>query len=109
MMVAEKFKNEKGLRVQVIVTPWLNLIDTAWYKEVLQESDKIAIVENHFTENGLGSYVISHLSQAGVLAGKATHMIGVNEKPKCGQQEEILKYHKLDVESIFSNLSQFLI
>lgn len=109
MMVAEKFKVEKGLRVQVIVTPWLNSIDTAWYKEVLQDSTNIAIVENHYTENGLGSYIISHLSQDRVLDGKATRMIGVNEKPKCGQQEEILKYHKLDVESIYSNLSHFLI
>ena len=108
MLVAEKFRDENGLEIQVIVTPWLNLIDIAWYKEVLNNSSKIAIVENHYTENGLGSYMISQLSQAGILAGKTTRMIGVSEKPKCGQQDEVLKYHKLDTESIFDTLVQFL-
>ncbi|SDM88387.1 transketolase [Daejeonella rubra] len=108
MIVAAKFKDEMGINVKVIVTPWLNSLDADWYRLMLQDSSKIAIVENHYTENGFGSYIISHLSQAGVLAGRATRMIGLNEKPKCGQQDEILKYHKLDTESIFNSLVQFL-
>lgn len=108
MNVAKKFKEEKNINIQVIITPWLNSIDTEWYSLILRDSSKIAILENHYTENGLGSYIISHLSQAGVLVGKTTRMIGLNEKPQCGQQEEILNYHKLDVESIFGNLVHFL-
>ncbi|MEY2669692.1 MAG: hypothetical protein RLZZ577_8 [Bacteroidota bacterium] len=106
--VADRFKRNHDLDIQIIITPWLNTIDLDWYKEKLKETPYVVVVENHYAEAGFGSFVVSSLSQAGILFQKKNKIIGLNEKPMSGQPEEVLKYHKLDTSSLYESLLKFI-
>lgn len=108
MKIAEMFENNYKIKIQVILTPWLNSIDIDWYREQLNDCQFIAIIDNHYVEGGLGAYLTSSFSQAGILKNKYIKLIGVDEKPKSGQQEEVIKYHELDLDSIYNSLEKFI-
>ena len=106
--IAEMFDNNLKIKIQIIITPWLNAIDIDWYRDQLANSQFIAIIDNHYVEGGLGSYLTSALSQGGLLKNRGIKIFGVNEKPKSGQQEEVMLYHKLDLDSIYNSLVKFI-
>lgn len=106
--IAEMFDNNLKIKIQIIITPWLNAIDIDWYRDQLANSQFIAIIDNHYVEGGLGSYLTSALSQGGLLKNRDIKIFGVKEKPKSGQQEEVMKYHKLDLDSIYNSLVKFI-
>ena len=108
LSVSDLFFLNNNMNIQIIITPWLNTFDTNWYKNQLARSEYIAIVDNHYIENGLGTFLTSHLCQAGILGKKKIKLIGLSEKPKSGQQDEVLKYHSLDAQSIYENLLNFV-
>ena len=104
VLVAEKIKLNFDIDPQIILTPWLNSIDLDWYEDKLAKSDYFVVVENHYTGNGLGTFLLSKLSQSGTLTGKKSKMIGLDEKPLSGQSEEVLSYHKLDAQGIYRKI-----
>ncbi len=106
--VAEMFEEHFKIKIQIIITPWLNAIDIDWYRDQLANSEFIAIIDNHYVEGGLGSYLTSVLSQEGLLKNRDIKIFGVEEKPKSGQQEEVMKYHELDLDSIYNSLVKFI-
>lgn len=106
--IAEMFDNNFKIKIQIIITPWLNAIDIDWYRDQLANSQFIAIIDNHYVEGGLGSYLTSALSQGGLLKNRDIKIFGVKEKPKSGQQEEVMQYHKLDLDSIYNSLVKFI-
>lgn len=106
--VAEMFKLKHNLDIQIIITPWLNRIDLEWYKEKLNETTHVIVVENHYAESGFGTFVISNLSQDGILNQKKNKIIGINEKPMSGQPEEVLQFHKLDTKSLYETILNFV-
>jgi transketolase len=108
MKVADMFEKNYKIKIQIILTPWLNSIDNDWYRNQLERSEFIAIVDNHYVEGGLGAYLANVFSQDGLLKNRYIKVIGVEEKPKSGQQDEVLKYHGLDVQSIYENLLNFI-
>lgn len=106
--IAKMFEINLKIKIQIIITPWLNAIDIDWYRDQLANSQFIAIIDNHYVEGGLGSYLTSTLSQEGLLKNRYIKIFGVEEKPKSGQQEEVMKYHKLDLDSIYNSLVKFI-
>lgn len=108
LTIAEMFMNIFNLNIKIIITPWLNTVDTDWYRDQLISSDYVAILDNHYVENGLGTFLTSQLCQVGILQNKKIKLFGLKEKPKSGQQDEVLEYHKLDTQSIFNDLLNFI-
>lgn len=106
--VAEMFKVKHNLEIQIIITPWLNKIDLDWYKEKLNETSHLIVVENHYSEAGFGTFVVSNLSQEGILYKKKSKIIGLDEKPMSGQPEEVLQFHKLDTISLYETILNFI-
>lgn len=105
--VVEMFKKE-SIDIQLITTPWLNSFDSDWYKEKLDNSDYIITIENHYINYGFGSYFISQLSINNLLKNKKTKMIGLENKPNCGTNDEVSISHKMDSNSIYNNISDFI-
>ena len=106
--VAEMFKLKNNADIQIIITPWLNRIDLDWYKEKLNETSHVIVVENHYSESGFGSFIVSNLSQGGILYQKKSKIIGIDEKPMSGQPEEVLQFHKLDTDSLYDTILNFV-
>lgn len=98
----------RGLDVQVIGTPWLNCADTNWFRKVLKGVRVLITLENHYIERGFGCYLLSQLSQDGSLANCKSSIEGLRETPQCGRNEEVLKYHGLDVNSLALKIENIL-
>jgi transketolase len=106
--LAEMIEKRKNIIIQIIITPWLNSIDIEWYRDILDNSKFIAIIDNHYIESGLGDYLVSNLGQAGILKNKDIKLFGLKEKPKSGQQKEVMEYHQLDIDSIYFSLIDYI-
>ncbi|MBU1179236.1 transketolase [Patescibacteria group bacterium] len=96
--LAAKQLTKKGLSVALINFPWLNNINSEWLKKLLSYA-MIITLDNHYIAQGQGEMI------AGALAKNFKNhpkiiSLGVKEIPACGQNDEVLKHHSLDAESI---------
>ena len=105
--VLEMFKNN-NIDIQLITTPWLNSFDSKWYKENLKDSEYIITIENHYMSYGFGTYFTSQLALNNILNNKKIKTIGLDDKPKCGTNDEVALVHKLDSNSIFIAINDFI-
>lgn len=87
---------KEGIKAKVVNLPWLNSIDNGWLEETVDGANLVITLDNHYVEGGQGERI------AGCLAGKSVKVIsiGVEGIAKCGRNQEVLKAHGLDGESI---------
>lgn len=103
---AAKMLKQLGISVKVIVTPWINQIDTEWLGAELREISSVATLESHYSESGAGSFYLAQMARGGLLQNRKVDIWGVDEIPVCGRNEEVLAYHGLDAESLVKKVSQ---
>lgn len=89
---------KKGISAAVMNFPWLNRVDREWLAKEAALFKAVITIDDHCTAFGQGMMLGAALSQ-NALHPKV-YMLGVDEIPVCGQNMEVLKYHKLDAESI---------
>jgi transketolase len=95
--LAESAGDQWGL----IAMPWLNGIDADWLTEAVGSAQVITI-DNHYAQGGLGDGVLS------ALAGTSARVVklAVESVPVCGSNDEVLRAHSLDAESIWRRVSE---
>lgn len=97
----------KNISVKVINTLWLNKINYKWYEQELTGINKIITLENHYSNMGMGNYILTELAVAGLLYNKRSLKLGLESLPKSGQKDEVLEYHQLDCNSIAKKIEYF--
>lgn len=100
VLAASDLLAEKGVMVQVIATPWVNMTDTSWYADTMNTAAPLVTVENHLVDHGFGAHFITRLAEAGALPRGPVQRIGLTELPVSGRNDEVLRHHKLDAQSI---------
>ena len=89
------------LRFDLVYTCWLSDFDFDFYKEVFStQTDSIFIFENHFKESGFGTWFLSKLVLSNLISSSKCFLMGVDGKPNYGRNDEVLKSHNLDSNSI---------
>ena len=88
---------ERGTSYGVVGLPWLRNIDGAWLAEVAA-GGRIVCVDNHYTDGGQGDAVLAAL--AGRPDAGRVVKLGVDSVPACGANDEVLRAHRLDAESL---------
>ena len=53
---------------------------------------------------GLGSNILNNLEDKRILHGKNFRIIGIEDFPACGAPFEVLKYHKMDGDSLTNTI-----
>ena len=86
------------IRIPVFNVPWLNFVDAYWLQNTFQDFEVIFALDNHYVKGGQGAYIASIFGRLG--AGPRVVTLGVEGIPACGQNDEVLKYHRLDYKSI---------
>ena len=99
---------KKEIEVKVINFPWLNRVDIDWLKENLFSIPIWIFVENHMTFGGQGEFVKKEIKKDPQLKGIKLEKIGIDELPRSGNIPEILKYFKLDPESLSLGIEKLL-
>jgi transketolase len=89
--------DRRGLHFGVIALPWLRGVDGAWLTRAAS-GGPIVCLDNHYVDGGQGDAVLAGLS--GARASNPVLKLGVESVPACGTNEEVLREHRLDAESI---------
>jgi transketolase len=90
---------EQGVEAGVVSMPWLRDVDGSWVAEVA-DGAPIVTLDNHYVSGGLGDGVLAALAANAPEAAARLHKIGVEEVPKSGENNEVLRAHRLDGDSI---------
>lgn len=93
-----------GIEVLLIDMPWLNFIDGVWLKKITAQARLIVSIDNHYQIGGQGDRIASSMLEHAVHCS-FLHFY-VNEIPECGTNDEVLKKHELDSESIKRRILQ---
>ncbi len=94
-----------GIEVGLVALPWLKDIDGAWLAELAGDAP-IATIDNHYVVGGQGDAVVSALAAAGARNAVTTH--GVRRTPVCGRNDEALREHGLDADSLAGTLRELI-
>lgn len=101
-LMAGKLLNEAGIGVSVLHMPTVKPLDTAALDTFADEHDVLVTVEEHQVAGGLGSAVSEFLSE---YKPKRIVKIGVQDSfGESGDPEELIKHHKMDVDSIVARV-----
>lgn len=105
VLKAADLLRQKGLRIRIIVTPWLNRFDAVWYREIFGSlKNPVVLVENHYVEQGFGVWFVAKLAQENLVNSRIIRCVGISEIPVCGRNDEVLRHHRLDADSIAANI-----
>lgn len=91
---------EKKISCTLVNMSSINSFNLPWLRKKINKHNKILIIDDHNIVGGLGDLLISFLVVNNLIKNKTISKIGVNNFPKCGSKEEVLRHHKLDGLSI---------
>ena len=88
-----------GIEAGVVSLPWLRGVDGAWIAEVA-DGAPVFCLDNHYVTGGQGDAVVAALAAEAPDAASRVHQLGIEEVPRSGENNEVLRAHRLDGESI---------
>jgi transketolase len=83
-----------GVECGVLALPWLKAVDGDWLAD-LAAGRPLFCLDNHYTVGGQGDALLAALGGAAPV-----HKLGVEDVPACGTNDEVLREHRLDGESV---------
>jgi transketolase len=96
---AAELLTSDGIEAGLVALPWLRDVDGEWLAEVAGGA-QIVTLDNHYTVGGQGDAVLAALAAEAPEAAARVFKIGVTSVPKSGGNDEVLRAHGLDAESI---------
>lgn len=106
--IAARLLKDYGIGLKVVNLPWLNQVDTAWLLDSVSQFSVVFTLDDHYVTGGQGDMLAVHLAETGHLESRRFCRIGITDIPGCGQNDEILKAHKLDGRSLAMRISAFV-
>lgn len=91
----ENLKNE-GINVAVVDIYSVKPLDLKTIREIAKKTNKVVIVEDHYSYGGLGEAILSAIADLGV---KSAHL-AVRKNPRSGKPQELLELEEIDAKSI---------
>lgn len=101
-------ENESGKSVCVINMPWLNFVDGNWLSDNLLGFDTVVVIENQYINNSIADLLAEKILEKGIKINNFKK-IGLIDIPKSGSNEEVLRHHSLDFDSIKKSVLEILI
>ena len=110
VMVSQSWEAAERLRARgidfgVVALPWLRNVDGGWLADVAA-GRPIVCVDNHYTTGGQGDAVLTALAER--PDGGRVLKLGVETVPACGTNDEVLRAHRLDAESLAARVETAL-
>jgi transketolase len=101
---AVRLRVEQQIDVTLINLPWLNVIDRDWLRELVANFETVVTLDNHYVAQGQGAMLAAAICELRQTPPPLLIVLGVRDIPACGQNEEVLRIHGLDSESIFNTV-----
>ncbi len=97
--LASKLLKDEKVGLAVINLPWLNRVDSTWLKRILNPYKTVFTLDDHYTGFGQGTMIAATITREFDKKPQVVSF-GVEIIPACGTNQEVLKYHGLDAESL---------
>ncbi|GAB1349283.1 transketolase family protein [Ignavibacteriales bacterium] len=104
-LVAASYLRKIEFDLQVVNMPWLNKVDVEWVGHLVEDHNKIFVLEDHSNFGGLGDRLLNALVGGHDLGSRTFVKLGLDEYPECGTPLEVLQYHKLDGKSLAERIA----
>ncbi len=105
---AALMRERHGISVSVINLPWLNRIDPDWLMATVRDAQAVFTLDNHFIAGGQGDMILRTLAERATDRTRIARRIGVVGVPVCGTNDEVLRAHGLDAESLCASMAAAL-
>jgi transketolase len=104
-LVAAEYLKKIEFGLKVVNMPWLNKVDSDWIGHLVEDFNKIFVLEDHSIIGGLGDRILNALVNNHDLGSRSFTKLGLVEYPECGTPLEVLEYHKLDGKSLAERIA----
>ena len=99
-------RERHGLALRVVNLPWLNLVDADWLAAEIADVRAGFTLDDHYVNGGQGELIAAPLAERGRVPAGGVRRLGVRSIPACGQNDEVLRAHRLDAESLAADLAE---
>ena len=106
---ARELEEQSGLRIRLINLPWLNMVEAAWLREAIRGCRWLFTLDDHYVAGGQGQMIAATLGGLALMQPPQIHHFGVQEIPRCGQHDEVLRAHGLDAASLAEMLAHLIV
>ena len=103
---AERLERE-GLSLAVVNLPWLNRVDPRWLEAAVGGRRWLFTLDNHYVHGGQGELVLATLAELHTHEPPRAKRLGLTAIPACGKNDEVLRHHRLDAESLAEDIRAF--
>ncbi len=102
---AGMLRKSRGIGLRVVNLPWLNLVDDDWLAAEVADVRAVFTLDDHYVAGGQGEYLAARLAELGLVPPAGLRRFGVRTIPACGQNDEVLRAHRLDAESLVTDFA----
>ncbi len=95
----DMLKKNKGISVKVINLPWLNYVDSGWFKAAVGNCKHLFCLDNHYMIGGQGDIIARKISQFGCDNAKITYL-GIEDVPPSGTNQQVMDAVSLSANAI---------
>ncbi len=99
-LAAELLKKRDGLDVAVVNLPWLNRVDRELAAQDARRTARGVHARQSFREGRAGPHDRGRGRRARLERAVQVQSFGLADFPACGQNDEVLRAHGLDAESL---------
>ncbi len=105
---AALLRERERVKLRVINLPWLNVVDADWLAAEVAGVRHLFTLDDHYVAGGQGEMLAAKLAEIGAIPGTRVRRFGVREIPACGQNDEVLRAHRLDAQSLSADIAAML-
>jgi transketolase len=96
---------DRGVSVRIVNLPWLNRVDPEWLASAVTGISHLFTLDNHYVTGGQGDMILRTLAEHGLGGRLRARRLGVTDVPACGQNDEVLRAHRLDAASLAETIA----
>jgi transketolase len=97
---AAEILSKQGIELSIVNLPWLNQVDYDWLRGVVARTRAIFTLDNHLVKSGQGRMIAAAVAGLQLQPAPSVASFGLTDFPACGQNDEVLRAHGLDAESL---------
>jgi transketolase len=105
---AAEILSGKGVEIAIVNLPWLSSVDTDWLQKIAARGCPLFLLDNHLKAGGQGRMLAAAIAEMGLNKAPTVRRFGLTDFPVCGQNDEALRAHGLDADSLARSIAETL-